>query len=228
MLRVVEAGERPGLAYARNVGSRAARGRILAFCDADDIADPGWLSALAEGTVKADVVGGRLELDQLNSDLALYWRGLSEGHLGRPHLGHLPYAVGANFAVRRDAFEAAGGCDERFTSCGDDVDLSWRIQRTEGTLAFRPDAVMHYRVRQDLGGLMRQRYRYGQAEALVRRKFSGEVPPLPWQVRLRSLWRLLLRSWHLVAGRARRGAWLATASHLAGQLRGSVRYRVVA
>src|SRR5205807_133393 len=129
--------ERVGLAYARNVGARAAAGQLLAFCDADDVADRRWLSELAAGAEEADIVGGRLEVELLNSELVRTWRGLPEDDLRRPVvLDYLPYAVGANFAVGREAFESVGGCDEAFEFCGDDVDLSWRIQRRSGKLAF--------------------------------------------------------------------------------------------
>ena len=227
-LRVVEANDRLGLAHARNVGARAARGQILAFCDADDVADPGWLSALVRQIGQADLVGGALELEKLNGGLAQYWRGMFKERLDWPYLGYLPYVTGANFAVRREAFEAIGGCDERFVTCGDDVDLSWRIQRAGGRLVFSPDPVMHYRLREDLRGVMRQRYRYGMVEALLRTKFSDSIAPLDWRVRLLSVARLMYRSWHLLAGAYRRGGWLAHASNIAGQLRGSLVYRVIA
>lgn len=229
-LRVVPALERPGLAYARNVGAGAARGRILVFCDADDVADRGWLSALVKGAREAELVAGRLELELLNSELARYWRGLAEDHHERKPvaLGYLPYAVGASFAVRREVFREVGGCDEAFVACGDDLDLSWRIQRAGGRLTHRSDAVMHYRLRADLLDLIRQRYCYGLVEALLRRKFADAIPPVHWRARLMATLRVLLRSWHLLAGTRRRGRWLAEASHLAGQLRGSVRYRVLA
>lgn len=227
-LRVVEANDRLGLAYARNVGAEAAQGEILAFCDADDVAAPGWLSALVADIGQADLVGGSLELEELNSGLAQYWRGMFRERLDWPYLGYLPYVVGANFAVRREAFEAVGGCDVRFITCGDDVDLSWRIQRAGGRLAFSPNPVMHYRLREDLRGVMRQRYRYGMVEALLRRKFSDSVTPLHSGARVRSVLRLLYRSWHLLCGSYRRGGWLTHASNVVGQLRGSLRYRVIA
>jgi glycosyltransferase involved in cell wall biosynthesis len=228
-LRLVPAPDRPGLAHARNVGSRAARGPILAFCDADDVADGGWLRALVAGARDADLVGGRLEIELLNGELARQWRGVSEDHLRRPAaLGYLPYAVGANFAVRREVLESVGGCDEEFTVCGDDLDLSWRIQREGGSLTLQPEAVMHYRLRADLRGVMRQRYRYGRVEALLRRKFSDAIPPVAPAARLRSIVRLAARSWQLLGGPRRRGAWLVSASHVAGQLRGALIYRVMA
>jgi glycosyltransferase involved in cell wall biosynthesis len=222
ILRVVTASDRAGLAYARNAGVAAARGRVLAFCDADDVADQRWLSELAAGVEEADLVGGRLEVERLNSELVQNWRGLSDEDLRHPVvLDYLPYAVGANFAVRREAFERVGGCDEAFAFCGDDVDLSWRVQRSGGRLIFREQAVMHYRLRTDLIGVMRQRYRYGRAEGLLRAKFSDVLAPTSWR---QSVWvdrYLLKRSWYLVGGARRRGSWLASVSHRAGQLRGS-------
>ncbi len=226
---IVPASERTGLAYARNVGARAAQGRVFAFCDADDVADSGWLSALSVGAGEGEMVGGRLELDQLNGELALRWRTVPDRTDVLPTaLGYLPFAVGANFAIRRDAFEAVGGCDERFVACGDDLDLSWRIQRAGGSLVPCPEAIMHYRLRTDVRAVVRQRYRYGQAEALLRLKFSDAIPPVAPRARARSVARLLGHSGELVGGAGRRGAWLAQAGHLAGQLRGSARYRVLA
>ncbi|HEY1523468.1 MAG TPA: glycosyltransferase [Solirubrobacteraceae bacterium] len=227
-LTVVQARERAGLAYARNVGVRVAQGQVLAFCDADDAAHPGWLGALVARAEEAEMVGGRLELDRLNSPLAMRWRARPEPVALPTALGYLTYAAGANLAVRKDAFEAAGGCDERFTFCGDDLDLSWRIQREGGSLLFSPEAVMHYRLRADLRGVMRQRYRYGEAEALLRLKFSDAIPPVAPRARARSVARMLAHSGELAGGAGRRGAWLAQASHLAGQLSGSARYRVLA
>jgi glycosyltransferase involved in cell wall biosynthesis len=227
-LRVVEANARTGLAYARNVGASAAAGRVLAFCDADDLAAPGWLAALIAGTQRADIVGGRLELESLNRESSRFWRSMSADDVSRPQaLGYLPYAVGANFAVRRETFEAVGGCDEAFVTCGDDIDLSWRIQRAGGVLEFRDDAVMHYRLRQDLRGMMRQRYRYGQVDALLRRKFADAVPPVRWRERWLAYGYVLKRPWHLLADGRRRGLWLSTTSYCAGRIRGSIRYRVL-
>lgn len=228
-LRVVRADESVGLGYARNVGARTARGVILAFCDADDVADPGWVAALVAAAGRGDLIAGRLDHDRLNGDRAREWRGVADGVEDRRiGLGYLPYAPGANFAVRREKFEAVGGCDEAFTVCGDDFDLSWRIQQAGGTLTLAPEAVMYYRLRDDLLGVMRQRYRYGYAEAMLRDKFRGSVPRISGRARRRSVYRLLARSWELAAGSRRRGNWLARASNVAGQLRGSLKYRVLA
>src|SRR4051794_16576472 len=46
-VRVVAAPRR-GLNRARNAGAAAARGELLAFCDADDVVCDGWLTALVD------------------------------------------------------------------------------------------------------------------------------------------------------------------------------------
>lgn len=228
ILRLVAAPEKAGLAYARNRGAAAANGNVLAFCDADDVAAPGWLAGLLLGARDAELVGGRLELEFLNDRVARYWRGMSDDDLSRPSaLGYLHYAVGANFAVRRDAYESVGGCDEAFAVCGDDLDLSWRIQRAGGRLVFRSEAVMHYRLRGDLRGLFRQRYRYGEMEGLLRRKFADVLPPVRWRERWPTYRYLLTRCWHLLVEPERRGGWISAAGYCAGRIGGAAKYRVI-
>lgn len=227
-LRVVSALERHSLPYARNVGAAVAQGRVLAFCDADDVADPGWLEGLLTGAGEADIVGGRLELELLNSARVRDWRGFSEEELWQPRaLGYLPYAVGANFAVRHATYDAVGGCDEAFVACSDDIDLSWRIQHSGGSITFRKDAVMHYRLRDHLREVVRQQYAYGRTDALLRRKFRERVPP----ARLREQWptyrEVLTPSWRLLTNPGYRGAWLSKTAFCSGRLVGAARYRVV-
>jgi cellulose synthase/poly-beta-1,6-N-acetylglucosamine synthase-like glycosyltransferase len=111
--------------------------------------------------------------------------------------------------------------------CADDIDLSWRIQEQGGRLAFASDAIMHYRLRADLRGLARQRFRYGQMEGLLRQKFARRLPPVRWRDRWPTYRYLVTRSWHLAADPNRRGGWISSASYCAGRVAGSFKYRVV-
>ena len=46
-----------GPAAARNLGIRSSQAEIIAFTDADCVADPGWLAALVKPFINPDVVG---------------------------------------------------------------------------------------------------------------------------------------------------------------------------
>ncbi len=55
-----------GAPAARNAGVRAARGDLLAFCDADDVVQPGWLASCARALEEVDVVAGVFDFWSLN------------------------------------------------------------------------------------------------------------------------------------------------------------------
>jgi hypothetical protein len=81
---------------------------------------------------------------------------------------HIP---GCNSLFRRDALLAIDGFDPRFRVAGDDVDVCWRLQDRGGTIAFAPAAVVLHHRRGSLMGYLRQQRGYGQAEAMLERKW---------------------------------------------------------
>jgi len=223
--RVIEAPGGAGGARARNGGVRATGGDFIAFCDADDVAHPDWLSGLASVAPHADLVSGRNDYERLNQPLVRSW------HPDRPRdrpqelLGFLPYASGANAGVWRDVFEALGGFDEG-TASGDDVDLSWRAQLASYTLGFAVDGVVHYRYRPTLGGLAAQYYKYGKGNAWLFARFaSAGMPTSGLGAGLRRWWLLLRLVRHLPTSPSHRGRWVQLAALSAGRLVGSIRQR---
>jgi glycosyltransferase involved in cell wall biosynthesis len=168
-LQVVAAGDARGASHARNRGAAAARGDLLAFCDADNAARPGWVAGMARAAPAADVLAGRLLVDAINApDAAALFGTLP---VDRPliALEFLPFASGGNCAYWADVFGALGGFDQGLPTA-EDVDLSWRAQLAGFELGFAPDAQMDRRCRDRLGAMARQHYHWGRGAAhLIRR-----------------------------------------------------------
>jgi len=226
-LRVVPADGRPGVSHARNVGAAAARADLLAICDGDDVAEPGWLRAIVAASCGSDVVAGRLDDRPLNPPPVRAWR--------RPHpedaapdiRGFLPYAVGANCAVWKRVVEDLDGWDEGYLS-GNDVEFSWRAQLQGHRLAFAPDAVVRYRYRDDLRSWARQSYNGGRASAHLVADFrSSGLPPVPMRRVARNWLRLVVRAPRLLRPGSR-GWWVGEAAGALGRVVGSIEHRVVA
>jgi GT2 family glycosyltransferase len=226
-IRVVDSSDVRGISHARNVGAKAARGGLVLFCDADDEVDPGWVSAMHRAAAFAHVLGGRLETSRLNDPSTAGWRlELPDDRLPVA-MGHRPYAVGANLGARAEVIADLGGFDAAFTICSDDVDFSWRAQQRGFSIAYVPDAVVHYRLRRSVREMARQRHRYGAAEAaLFRRHRADGLRRSSWSAWRHVLWYLVTRS-PVLASRTRRGMWLSVGAYYSGRLQGALRERVL-
>lgn len=227
-LRVVDASGVQTVSHARNVGVRASSGDLILLCDADDVVTPGWLSAMVGASTHFDAIGGRLDLSSLNSPIvrderpAMFQDGLEV--IG----DFLPYAVGANCAFTRRAFDEVGGFDTRYVRGGDDVDFFWKIQLAGFRLGFASDAVVAYRYRPGLRARARQFFRYGRSDPQLYRAYRHAGMPRS------STLGGLARGAHLIARAplqilppTRSPDWVWKASMRAGRLAGSVKYRVL-
>ncbi|MDQ3934521.1 MAG: glycosyltransferase [Actinomycetota bacterium] len=226
-LRVVPASGRKGVNHARNIGAAAAAGDFLVFCDADDVATPGWLLAMTEAAATADLVGGYPDHEALNSPQARCWRPVVRRDALPSVFGFLPYAVGASLGVWSEVFRQLGGFNEDYARGGDDVEFSWRAQLASFSLGHAPGAVMSYRLRERPWPLAKQGYGYGYSDAHLYRDFrrSG-LPALPPGHGLRS-WGQLARRLPELGRRQTAGAWVYGAAWRVGRLAGSARYRVI-
>jgi GT2 family glycosyltransferase len=207
-VRVVDATDRRGAAHARNVGARHARGGLLVFCDADDVAQPGWLEGMVSALAEHDAVGGRLVDFGLSGRQAAMRPPATPDTL--PTFLGVPYIVSASLALSRDLFDEVGGFDEELVR-GEDIALSWRLLDADRTLGFAPDATIHYRHRPGLPGFLKQHYLYGQgmAQVLARYGVPGEAEPTTGLAALRpngqtggrGSWVVVVRRGALASGR---------------------------
>lgn len=226
-LRIVDASDRVGLAHARNVGCRAARGDILLFCDGDDEVARGWISAMVRASRTADVLGGLLDRTRLTEPKWLTPERRRTQSL-QPWPGFLAFPSGANCAIRASVFHALGGFDESYVRGTEDTHLFWRAQLAGYTARFVPDAVVHYRERRRLRDVARQHYGYGVQQPHLFRDFRREgMPPSRWKHGVRTWLHLVLYAPRYWRSTATRREWVRVAARHTGRIVGSVRWRVL-
>ena len=168
-IRLVDASARRGPAAARNIGAADAAGDLLAFCDADDEVQPGWLSACVTGLAKAEVVAGVFDMGLLNGRTPRPLRSAAS-----EQMGFLPAGPGANLAVRRPDFEALGGFSEDLL-VGEDIDLCWRFQLGGRRFAMLDGAVVAKREKETLPEVFRRAVSYGRSGALLYRRYRARA-----------------------------------------------------
>lgn len=223
-LRLV-ATSRRGLNRARNAGAAAARGDLLAFCDADDVVAPGWLAALVDAASEADVVGGALDLDTLNDERVCAWRPSERPTDLLVAHGFLAYVPGGNCAIWADAARELGW-DESYRFGSSDVEFAWRARLAGYRLAFAADAVVRQRYRAGLAAALRQHLRYGASAPHLYRGFRRSGMRSPGLHGAVATWSGLLRNApELFRSPERRGHWLRLSAVSAGRLAGSARWR---
>lgn len=166
--------ENGGLSQARNHGLAAATGEIVAYIDDDAYPDPDWLKYLAitfEEDEYVAVGGPNLvppEDQQTAQCVARAPGGPNHVMLSDMVAEHIP---GCNMAFRKNVLEEIGGFDPQFRIAGDDVDVCWRLQDNEGVIGFSPAALVWHHRRRSIKKYLKQQANYGQAEAMVERKW---------------------------------------------------------
>jgi len=171
--RIIDSSDRRSASHARNLGAAAALGRLLLFCDGDDIAHTNWIEQLTAALDYYGAVGGHLNEDVLSVPGQEHWRPPATPGALPTFLGH-PYLVSANMGVTRMNFEAAGGFDTELVR-GEDIAFSWDLVELGVELGYSSDAIMYYRHRKGLQAMMHQHYLYGRgfSQILARRGTPG-------------------------------------------------------
>jgi GT2 family glycosyltransferase len=197
---------RPGVAYARNQGLRAAQGQIVAYIDDDVVVPPGWpaqiLAPFADERVMC--VSGLVlpvELETYSQEMYERYGGLGRGY--RPRIfdtvffnhskRHVvpTWELGgtANVAIRKSVIPQTGMFDETLgpglpTGVGEDIYMFYRILKFGHLCYYQPAAYVWHKHRQDIPALKRQLYGYnkGQTSYQLRTLVSDGDKRAYWQL----------------------------------------------
>ncbi|MBV8464118.1 MAG: glycosyltransferase [Acidimicrobiales bacterium] len=215
--RVIDASSVKGAPAARNAGVRAAAGDRLAFCDADDVVQPGWLSSFAKALDEVDVVAGVFDFWSLNG-----LRVSPDSPASMRQLGFLPAGLGANLAVRRRAFEDIEGFAEELL-VGEDIDLSWRLQLAGYRFVIDFDARVAKRERPQFMEVFRQAAAYGRSGPALYRRYRDTGARRNLRGAIKSWVWLVGTAPGLVRPGGHRLDWARAAGMRSGRLSGSLR-----
>ena len=175
--------DKRGPAPARNLGLARSEANIVAFTDADCIADPNWLSELIKPYADPEIggVGGAiLPYDHADRTIVEMF---SEAHSPLVNFisgenEFLPHLYTANASYRRSLLNKVGGFNPNLVTA-EDVDLAWRLQlQTDVKLHFASEAIIYHHHRSTRTGLARQYRQYGFGEILLDTMY-GEYPGYP-------------------------------------------------
>ena len=175
-LRVVDASEMSGQAFALNCGIAASTGEAILVLDADDEVAPGYVAAMAVALEDAAFVAARLDCDALNLPWVRESRPSAQTAGVGDAFGFLPAAVGCSLGLRRSLIDEHGDFDMAMPVC-QDIDLSWRYGLAGVNVHFVADAVVRYRYRTDLGGIFRQARGYGVSGPLLYGRYRAAGMP---------------------------------------------------
>ena len=227
-VKIVALGNNSGLAVACNAGARAASGDLLVMLNNDTEAEPGWLAALvaaADADSKAGAIASKMLLfdrrdtlhnagDLMGADGIPRNRGVWQVDNGQYDDDTCVFGgCGGAVAYRRQAWEAAGGFDERLFMYLEDVDLAWRLQLLGWEAVYAPAARLYHQLSATGGGALASFYTGRNTVWVIAKDMPGPLLR-------RSLGRILRSQWGIT--RDALAAWRGTAARarLRGQLAG--------
>lgn len=229
-LHITEASIRQGAPHAINVGVRLARGETLAFCDADDEVDEGWLAAMGEALSKYDFVACRVDTEKLSPGWVIDSLGLRFQSEGLSKIWYPPYlthAGGGTIGVKRALYQAVGGFDEFFPYCYE-TDFCFKLQLAGVELHFAPDALTHVRLRDKVSNIFHQANHWAEYNVKLYKKYrtlTGTEIPQPWRRHFAS-WKGLIWKIPKLRNKMDLTRFMWALGWQVGFLRGSIKYRV--
>jgi glycosyltransferase involved in cell wall biosynthesis len=150
-----------GRSYTRNRGIAAATHELVAFTDADCIADSEWLRHLVTPLAdpRTGISGGKIVTKRPCTPIEEFGESLWEQNHAI-NVYKPPYAISANWLSPKRVLVEAGGFDAAFER-GEDVDLAYRILQAGYSIAYSDNAVIQHRNPQNIEGLFKLGFLHG-------------------------------------------------------------------
>ncbi len=168
---------RRGAAAARNAGVRAASNELLAFTDADCVADPNWIAELVRCALAhddADLVGGRITALEPETPVERFEATIHDQHAAI-EVYHPPTVASGNFMIRRRKLLEIGLFDESFDR-GEDSELCYRAVLHHGCgIVYAHEAVVRHSNRRTRGALIRMGLSHGSSSARVWQRYAAQL-----------------------------------------------------
>ena len=140
-------------AQARNAGVRTAHGEIIAFTDADCVAEENWIDNLMKHVANGKMVGGpnilqhparSMITDAIDSVLSSYLgSGGSSQFLSIKKVSEVSHLATCNMAISKKLFEEIGGFNEDLRYV-EDVEFAIRLREKGYEIIYVPEAKVHH------------------------------------------------------------------------------------
>lgn len=164
-----------GPAAARNVGAARASGEILVFVDADIVVPPDTFARLEAGFTGSDVtaIWGTVTAAHPHPGVVSRYKNHTHRHFTLLQPEQTRHLTSMLAAVRREAFEAAGGFDTRLRTVSvEDVELGRTLFERGDRVVLDKELAAEHRHRFTLAGALRNDFhkaRHHARTTLVRR-----------------------------------------------------------
>ena len=167
-LVLCSASDRQGVAHARNVGARNAKGEFLAFCDADDVVSETWVEAMFNALSRHRFIASRFDHQKLNG----IGDGVQISNLQDISPRFLQHAGGCGMGIHASIHKAVGGFDEEITWL-EDMEYSFRVQVSGCSLFFAEQAVIYVRHRATASLGFQQAQRWAELFPLICKRYRS-------------------------------------------------------
>lgn len=149
-------------AAAKNRGIRQAAGEVIAFIDADAVADPYWLinAVRCMECTQADIVGGTIA--PLHNNPPSWWEvyDILFAYDQKKFVEKLHFTAGVNTIAKRKIFKEIGLFDSGLR-WSEDMEWGQRAYNSGAKIVFCPEAVVYHVVRKSWKELANRAWKEG-------------------------------------------------------------------